>query len=237
MTGYVQSSLQRIQNQYLTYCGVNLQTDQVTLTAGTVTQAMQSYLRDLQAGGNYSTSVRMQQNMAIVTAWADAVTNSVNPLYNELQIFSTTLLGGLQPQSGPLATCANAVFSNWQLYAAQKSPVDDRQYFDLIYGWAFSLINLQAQAMQMIQAANQYKFVGRPSVYGSTMWDGGESTPGGLFDNIVVTFSDPACILFTIIATAHAPMQTEPPMRTSKQRQGIPTLSLGRCRLTSAFTP
>ena len=162
MIGYVQSSLQRIQNQYLTYCGVNLNDDKVTLTSGTVTQAMQSYLLDLQAGGNYSSSFRMQQSMAIVMAWADAVTDPVNPLYNELQVFSTTLLGGLQSQNSPLATCANAVYSNWKLYAAQKSPVDDRQYFNLIYGWVLTLINLQTQAMQMIQAANQFKCVGSP---------------------------------------------------------------------------
>jgi hypothetical protein len=125
-------------------------------TAQTVTVAMQSFLLDVQAGYNISTTPRMQQNLDIVTGWADRVTSSKDPLYSELQTFSTTLLGGFQSQASPLALCANAVFLNWQDKAPQKSPVDDRQYFDLIYGWAFSLINLQAQCMQMIQAANQY---------------------------------------------------------------------------------
>jgi hypothetical protein len=139
---------------------VNLNDDKVTLTSGTVTQAIQNYMIDLQAGGNYSTSPRMQQSMAIVTAWADAVTDVNNPLYNELQVFSSTLLGGFQSQASPLASCANAVYSNWKLYA-QKAPFDDRQYFSLINSWVFSLLNLQAQAMQMIQAANQFKYVCR----------------------------------------------------------------------------
>lgn len=156
-TGYVQNSLQKIQKEYLLYCGVNLANDEVTLTAGTVTKAMQSFLLDLQAGFNVSTSPRMRQNLATVTAWVDLVTNPGDPLFIELQVFSTTLLGGLQSQASPLAACANAVFSNWRLKAAQKSPVDDRQYFDLINGWVLSLLNLQAQAIQMIQAANLYK--------------------------------------------------------------------------------
>lgn len=131
--------------------------DQVRPTAATVTVAMQSFLLDVQAGFNVSTSSRMRQNLAIVDAWADSVTDPRNPLYSELDIFSATLLGGLQSQASPLASCANAVFSNWQTKAAQKSPVDDRQYFNLIINWVLSLLNLQAQAMQMIQAANQYK--------------------------------------------------------------------------------
>lgn len=157
--GYVQNSLQKIQTAYQLYCGVNLANDEVTVTAGTVTQAMQSFLRDLQAGVNVSTSSRMRQNLAIVNGWADAVADPVNSLFYELERFSTALLGGLQPQASPLALCANAVFSNWKLKAAQKSPVDDRQYFDLINGWMFSLFNLQAQTIQMIQAANLYKCV------------------------------------------------------------------------------
>lgn len=138
---------------------MNLANDEVRLTAGTVTQAMQSFLRDLQTGFNVSTSPRMQQNLAIVTAWVDLVTNPADPLYIELEMFSTVLLGGFQSQASPLGACANAVFSNWRLKAAQKSPVDDRQYFDLINGWVVSLLNLQAQAIQMIQAANLYKCV------------------------------------------------------------------------------
>lgn len=137
---------------------MNLNDDKVTLTSGTVTQAIQNYMIDLQAGGNYSTSPRMQQSMAIVTAWADAVTNANSPLYNELQVFSSTLLGGFQSQASPLALCSNAIFSNWQLYSG-KAPFDDRQYFSLINSWIFTLLNLQAQAMQMIQAANQFKCV------------------------------------------------------------------------------
>lgn len=158
---YTQQYLASIQTQYLTYCGVNLQTNQVETTAGTVTQAIQNYLQELQAGGNYSASFEMQQNYDIVMEWMNVVTDPDDPLYNELQLFSQALLGGpLDPEPGPLVTCAKALFSNWQLNAAQKSPVDDRQYFGLIYGWVSSLINLQAQALQMIQAANLYKCVG-----------------------------------------------------------------------------
>lgn len=161
--GYTQQYLSSIQTQYLTYCGVNLQTNQVQTTAGTVTMAMQNFLRELQAGGNYSTSFQMQENFDIVMAWINAVTDLDAPLYNELQLFSQTLLGGpLDPEPGPLVTCAKALFSNWQLNAAQRSPVDDRQYFGLIYGWLSSLINQQAQALQMIQAANLYRCVGAP---------------------------------------------------------------------------
>ena len=88
----------------------------------------------------------------------NAVTDTVDPLYNELQLFSQALLGGpLDPEPSPLATCANAIFTSWKLNSQQKSPVDDRQYYGLIYSWVTSLIGLQTQAMQMIQAANQYK--------------------------------------------------------------------------------
>lgn len=134
-----------------------MQTNQVALTSDTVTQAIQNFLTELQAGGIYSQSAEMQQNEAIVISWMNAVTNSDDPLFNELQLLSETLLGGsLDPESSPLATCANALFTNWQTNS-QKSPVDDRQYYTLIYSWVTSLIGLQTQAMQMIQAANQYQ--------------------------------------------------------------------------------
>jgi hypothetical protein len=144
---------------------VNLQNDQVVLKVGTVTASMQSFMKDLQAGGNVSTSARMRESLNIVDAWVAAVTDPVDPLFNELDDFSNTLTDGLGPQGSPLEKCANAVFTEWQVHAAQKSPVDDRQYFDLLYGWLWSLINLQTQAMQMIQAANQYRCVCAPAPF------------------------------------------------------------------------
>jgi hypothetical protein len=153
----VQDNLKNIESLYLTYSGVNLETNEVVLTAGTVTDSMQLFLQNLQAGHNISTNAVMQQSLAIVDAWANVVTDNVKPLFNELQDLSNKLAGVSAPLGSPLVKCSKAVFANWQLYAAQKSPVDDRQYFDLIYGWVWSLINLQAQGMQMIQAAYQYK--------------------------------------------------------------------------------
>lgn len=193
------------------------------MTAGTVTQAMQTYLLDLQAGGNYSTSPRMQQSKKIVNDWADAVTTTVNPLFNELQIFSSTLLGAGQPTTGPLATCASAIFSSWRLYAAQKSPVDDRQYYDLINSWVMTLINLQAQAMQMIQAANQYKCVGRLGLSGSTSYEGGRSALGCDVDDEIAIFPNLSTNNNYHPLLAHTPhpiptvTSTGPPTRTSTQ--------------------
>ena len=96
-------------------------------------------------------------------SWAMPGGNSLASLHWIVQALSRACIGWNRPYLAAslvaLEKCANAVFTEWQVHATQKSPVDDRQYFDLLCGWLWSLINLQTQAMQMIQATNQYRCV------------------------------------------------------------------------------
>jgi hypothetical protein len=158
-TGYAQSTMQNIQRTYLDYNGVDLDSDRVILESGTVMQAMSGYLQLVQLGFNYSTSGEMRRNFEQVNNWANDVTD-IKTTFADLQLLGTKLTSRQAGQGSALEICANAIFTSWRVKGAQKSPVDDRQYFALIYGWLLTLIDLQTQAMQMLQAAHLYKCVG-----------------------------------------------------------------------------
>lgn len=120
---------------------------------------MANLMQEWQAGGNISTNIAMKQQMATVNGWANSVVSTGNPsqsLYVTLQSFSQTLLSGSGPQASPLALCSQAILTSWQLPSNPKSPVDDRQYYEIMNQWVLSLISLQMQAIQMIQSANLY---------------------------------------------------------------------------------
>ena len=162
-------------SQYLIYSGNDLETGQTGVYTGvTVTQAMQDFITEWQMGGNPGQSSLMQEQMAIIDGWATTVlgiqvpsdqssnpaTWIVNPgssLFSTLKAFSDTLVNSFNPVSSPITACSAAIFSNWQLVpASNKAPVDDRQYYNIMGNWVMSLVTVQLQLLQMIQAANFY---------------------------------------------------------------------------------
>ena len=161
---YVQTYVTQINNLYQTYCGVDMITNQVVTTPSTVIVAMQNYMQLWQKGASPN-SINMQEDMNSINAWLNDVITPLDgsaTLFSSLQALSdaltqTTTSGALQLT--PLQQCAQSIFNNWQVNAnyADKSPYDDRQYFDIIYNWYGTYFGVQLQAMQMLQAANMYK--------------------------------------------------------------------------------
>ena len=139
-------------------------TNQVVTTPSTVIVAMQNYMQLWQKGASPN-SINMQEDMNSINAWLNDVITPLDgsaTLFSSLQALSdaltqTTTSGALQLT--PLQQCAQSIFNNWQVNAnyADKSPYDDRQYFDIIYNWYGTYFGVQLQAMQMLQAANMYK--------------------------------------------------------------------------------
>lgn len=76
-------------------------------------------------------------------------------LYIALQTFSSSLINDQGGTGSPFSLCARAMFAGWQT-SSNKSPVDDRQYYDIIYGWVLDIIGIQAQGLEMIQNANLF---------------------------------------------------------------------------------
>lgn len=148
--------MQNIQQTYLVYCGVDIFTGKVKARTGTVMDAMDKYLRLAQAGYNYSTNSQMRTYYKKVNDWATETTE-LQTTFFDLVNLNTALVKEQPGQGSVLQLCANSIFTSWQTFSGQKSPVDDRQYYGIIYGWVLSLIDLQTQAMQMLQAAHLYK--------------------------------------------------------------------------------
>lgn len=160
---YVQQFINQINNQYEAYCGVDMITNQVVTTPTTVTIAMQNYMKLWQKGANPQTDLNMIDDLNNINNWLN---NVLSPsagsasLFTSLQDLSDALTqtssSGTLNQT-PLQLCAQSMFNNWQLNYPDKSPYDDRQYFDIIYNWYGTYLGVQVQALQMIQAANMYQ--------------------------------------------------------------------------------
>ena len=93
-----------------------------------------------------------------INNWAKAVLSPDDlskSLYVALQTFSGNLINDLGGSGSPFALCSSAMLAGWQAYG-QKSPVDDRQYYDIIYGWVLDIVGIQAQGLEMIQNANLF---------------------------------------------------------------------------------
>ena len=160
---YVQNYMTQINNQYQAYCGVDMITNQVVTTPSTVTIAMQNYLQLYQKGGNPATSLNMMDDMGNINNWLNNVMTTYGGsanLFTSLQDLSDALTqtsssGTLQQT--PLQLCAQSMFNNWQVNYPDKSPYDDRQYFDIILNWYGTYFGVQVQSLQMLQAANLYQ--------------------------------------------------------------------------------
>ena len=149
--------MNNIYRTYLDYNGVDIFKDQVIIqdNTATVMGAMSKYVKLVGLGFN-STSPEMLAYVETVDAWADQTTK-LSTTFADLERLGS-LLTTKQAGFTTLKLCSQAILEGWQTYS-HKSPVDDRQYFGIIYGWVLSLVDLQTQAMQMLQAAHLYKCV------------------------------------------------------------------------------
>ena len=160
---YVQTYVMEINNQYQSYCGIDMITNQVVTTPSTVTIAMQNFIKLHQNGADPKTDLNMINDQTNINNWLNGVLSAEAgsaTLFTNLQDLSdaltqTSTSGTLK--TTPLQTCAQSIFNNWQVNYPDKSPYDDRQYYEIIYNWYGTYLGVQLQALQMLQAANLYQ--------------------------------------------------------------------------------
>ena len=92
----------------------------------------------------------MKYQYKLVLDWAKRVGDPGSGTFSSLNSLGARLYTGVAGGPSPIETCANAIYGAWKVKAPQKSPLDDRQYYDLISGWTIStVIGLQARGLQV----------------------------------------------------------------------------------------